>query len=384
MWKKNSRSSLERASRSITTKTSAPEITATEEPKPISADMAESDLANAMTGPVDSGARRETGGKEPAYDQDAWLVFLAVNGSEWDGTEEGWAQFRQSFVSRAAGEGLRVPATQFLDELTTKSVRERIVKFDQYDVTIMTVKERAAAQARASERMEEVGTQKEKGETGYKKTEEDFFVNHKDDENAYPGFNETLDSRAYNILGRAGVSNGPSDILVMPDSTGMGVGNNAITIVTSDKVVAFKQVVLRNYGPKQLSGPTPCYRKLLERIRVGAILISAGIMSEDKYAKGTIWHEAGHKKHNQELEAGVVFVTEIQMMREDFDKQTVHDWAMIAPRSPEYHRTYGLKIGPGQEELLQQLRAICSEKEFYDEFHEDYERITGNTLPKPQ
>jgi hypothetical protein len=70
------------------------------------------------------------------YDEQAWQVFLSENGTQWDGTEEGWDSFRQWFAYYAGEQGLSVPASALLDYLSAQPDAERIDTLGQYGVTI--------------------------------------------------------------------------------------------------------------------------------------------------------------------------------------------------------------------------------------------------------
>jgi hypothetical protein len=75
-------------------------------------------------------------GDQTGYDEQAWQAFLAQNGTQWDGTEESWEQFRQWFAYYASEQGLSTPATALLDYLTPQPAAQRIATFAQYGVTI--------------------------------------------------------------------------------------------------------------------------------------------------------------------------------------------------------------------------------------------------------
>jgi hypothetical protein len=206
-----------------------------------------------------------------------------------------------------------------------------------------------------------------------------------DNKDGYGGYNRSWDDKAFAIMAMAGVEAAPTDILVMPGTAGMSLdgANPAVALMSQDKVDSFKQIAATKYGPGQYDGPPPCYRKLLERMQIGTVLIDHGLLSNDLRAKGTIWHECGHKVKGEPMEAGVVFLFEIQMLQKFFSKEEVHDWCMKSPRNPEYHRTYGLAINPGRQDLLLSLKDICTEEEFYKEFRQQYQEIVGKPLAEP-
>jgi hypothetical protein len=214
---------------------------------------------------------------------------------------------------------------------------------------------------------------------GYQAQEKLFFEKHLDNDQDYAGFEPAWDEAAFEALGLATASCGPNDILIMPDPTGMGYGNSAITLLTEDKVIQFKQIVLSRHGPD--ARQHVCYRKLLDRIRIGTILVSQGLMSDSMRFRGTIWHEAGHKVLDIATESGSVFVFEITMIKKHYGAQAAYQWSMKNPRTPGYHRTYGLLLAPGREELLAQLQDLVPEAEFHREFAAEHERLTGRPLP---
>jgi hypothetical protein len=72
----------------------------------------------------------------PAYDEQAWQDYLTENGPQWDGTDEGWDQFREWFSYYAAEQQLAEPASELLDYLETQSAADRITTFASYGVTI--------------------------------------------------------------------------------------------------------------------------------------------------------------------------------------------------------------------------------------------------------
>jgi hypothetical protein len=86
--------------------------------------------------PAQDEAVQEEAGDQTGYDEQAWQAYLAQNGTQWDGTEESWEQFRQWFAYYASEQGLSAPATKFLDYLTPQPAAERIATFAQYGVPI--------------------------------------------------------------------------------------------------------------------------------------------------------------------------------------------------------------------------------------------------------
>lgn len=76
------------------------------------------------------------GDEDARYDEEAWEAYLADNGAAWDGTDEGWQQFREWFSYYADEQGLSVPATELLEVLDTQSVTDRIATLASRGVTI--------------------------------------------------------------------------------------------------------------------------------------------------------------------------------------------------------------------------------------------------------
>lgn len=240
-----------------------------------------------------------------------------------------------------------------------------------------------AARAKLSQAKDARSEMQGKREKGIKDRIEEVLA--KDNAAGYGGYDESWDQQAFAIMGTAGISAKPTDILVMPGDAGMssGGGNSAVALMAQDKVDSFRQIAVAEYGPDKYGGPPPCYRKLLERMQIGTVLISSSLIGNKLILKGTIWHECGHKVLNQPMEAGVVFAFEIRMLQKEFTTKEVHKWCMISPRNPEYHRTYGLAIDPGRQELLLLLKEICTEEEFYAEFRQQYQAIMGEPLAGP-
>jgi hypothetical protein len=71
-----------------------------------------------------------------AYDANAWDVYLATNGTAWDGAAASWSQFREWFLYYATEQGLAFPATGFLLAFDGKTPGERIAGFADYGITI--------------------------------------------------------------------------------------------------------------------------------------------------------------------------------------------------------------------------------------------------------
>jgi hypothetical protein len=62
---------------------------------------------------------------EQAYDEQAWLAYIAKNGQQWDGTEATWDQFTAWFAYHANVGGFAVPADALLRYLSSLPVAER-------------------------------------------------------------------------------------------------------------------------------------------------------------------------------------------------------------------------------------------------------------------
>jgi hypothetical protein len=218
-----------------------------------------------------------------------------------------------------------------------------------------------------------------------------FFESFTDNEEGYGGYSASKDEQCFEIMKRAGVTPMPADIMVMPGNAAMslqtgsihGEGNRAVAVMNEEQARTFRTVAMTDYGPGKVHGTPPCYRRLLERIQVGTILISESLLSDDFVLKGTIWHECGHKYLGDKNESGAVFVHEITLMIQGFDAVRARKWIMEVGRTPAYHRTYGLRTEPGRKELLLLLQKICTPKEFYLEFNKQFLEIIGEELSKP-
>jgi hypothetical protein len=260
------------------------------------------------------------------------------------------------------------------------------------------VREARAGAAGQSGKREFSGAQdKERAEVNAKKAIDaekavmSFFASFTDNEDGYGGYDEAKDQKCFDIVQQAGVTPTPADIMVMPGNAGMslqtgathGEGNRAVAVMSEDQVRTFRTVAMTDYGPGKIKDPQPCYRKLLERIQIGTILISESLLGNDFRLKGTIWHECGHKYLNDKNESGDVFVREITLMIKGFDHVKAREWIMEVGRTPAYHRAYGLRTDPGRKDLLLLLQKICTPKEFYQEFNKQYLEIIGEELLKP-
>jgi hypothetical protein len=238
---------------------------------------------------------------------------------------------------------------------------------------------------------------KERAEVNAKKAIEgdgalvSFFASFTDNEKGYGGYSASMDEQCFAIMQQAGVTPTPADIMVMPGNAGMslqtgsihGEGNRAVAVMSEDQARTFRTVAMTDYGPGKFQGTPPCYRRLLERIQVGTILVSESLLGEDFALKGTIWHECGHKYLGDPNESGAVFFREITLMRNNFGADRARKWTMEVGRTPAYHRAYGLRTDPGRRDLLLLLQEICTPKEFYQEFNKQYLEIIGEELSKP-
>jgi hypothetical protein len=150
--------------------------------------------------------------------------------------------------------------------------------------------------------------------------------------------------------------------------------------LAEDKVALFRKIAVIDHGPGTFTDSAPHYGALIDRFQIGTIVIAVSLFSDDLRLKGTIWHECGHKVLGIKEETGAVFHFEITKLRAAFNDKDALRWATDIGRKPEYHRTYGLAHDPGRKELLLELRAICPERLFYDEFRAQYEEIMEQPL----
>jgi hypothetical protein len=218
---------------------------------------------------------------------------------------------------------------------------------------------------------------------GDKKEVDAFFSSHKDNPDGYPGFYPGHDKTAMSLMEAVGCSASMSDIIVVPGTAGMTISpgsNPAVALMTEDKVALFRKIAVTDYGPGQFTDSAPHYGALIERFQIGTIVIAESLLGDDLRLKGTIWHECGHKVLGIKEETGAVFHFEISKLRTAFDDKEVLRWATDVGRKPDYHRTYGLAHDPGRKDLLLELKAICPERFFYDEFRKQYEEIMEQPL----
>ncbi|WP_405021741.1 hypothetical protein OHV05_38225 (plasmid) [Kitasatospora sp. NBC_00070] len=176
-----------------------------------------------------------------------------------------------------------------------------------------------------------------------------------DSPDGYPGFNEDWDNAAYALVSMAGVTASPTQILVVPGNAGMGNLNCAVALMTAQKVKYFRGVMLATYHPEKYSAPQPVfYKKLLERIQIGTILLDQKELSTAK-GKGVVWHECGHVATGRAAEAGVVFKFELEKINEFLGRAAVQEW-ILTERGLPYFTTYGLRNEPGCLALLARIR----------------------------
>jgi hypothetical protein len=90
---------------------------------------------------------------DAGYDEGTWQAYLAQNGPQWDGTEEGWQQFEPWFAYHAEELGVGTPARALIEQLSAQTAAERVDTFAQYGVMIVmpAADEAAAAEAAAAE-----------------------------------------------------------------------------------------------------------------------------------------------------------------------------------------------------------------------------------------
>lgn len=100
-------------------------------------------------GTEDDGGAAETGTDEaPAgYDETAWQQYLVENGTNWNGDEASWKQFKDWFLYYAGDKGFTEPATALLNYLDSQPAADRITTLAQYGVTIKAPQPAAAAPA---------------------------------------------------------------------------------------------------------------------------------------------------------------------------------------------------------------------------------------------
>jgi hypothetical protein len=183
---------------------------------------------------------------------------------------------------------------------------------------------------------------------------------------AYPGFDKGWDEQAFAILAMTGVSPSMQSIIVVPDDQGLGKDNPAIALMSPDKVELIEGLVRSAYGPGTFKAKTPVdYARLLERIRLGTIVVSAGELNDSLKTKAIIWHEYGHQSLGHTAETGDVFALEISQVAKNFGSAAAHEWILTGRKQgAAYFAEYGLKNEPGCRKLLAELKKHLSADEF--------------------
>jgi hypothetical protein len=81
------------------------------------------------------------------YDEAAWQRYLVENGTNWNGDEASWKQFKDWFLYYAGEKGFTEPATALLNYLDSQPATDRITTLAQYGVTITAPRPAATAPA---------------------------------------------------------------------------------------------------------------------------------------------------------------------------------------------------------------------------------------------
>jgi hypothetical protein len=74
--------------------------------------------------------------QQPAFDQNAWLAFLAECGPTWNGTDEHWAQFEPWLLGEANSRGFGPQTEALFAQVRGRGAAAVIELFRQYGVTI--------------------------------------------------------------------------------------------------------------------------------------------------------------------------------------------------------------------------------------------------------
>lgn len=81
-------------------------------------------------------AQAATAEQQPAFDQNAWLAFLAECGPHWNGTDEHWAQFEPWLLGEANSRGFGPQTEALFAQVRGHGAAAVIELFRQYGVTI--------------------------------------------------------------------------------------------------------------------------------------------------------------------------------------------------------------------------------------------------------